>query len=77
MLQRSQHPTALLFHVGFKVAALLMYLFGGLYVPSLTSVSCILHTDQSFRASLLQHSRLDLRCQAALPTPLDDVHGVL
>jgi hypothetical protein len=28
-LQQSHHPTALMFHIGFKLAALFVYLFGG------------------------------------------------
>lgn len=34
VLQQSHHPTALMFHVGFKVAALIVYLFGGLFSKS-------------------------------------------
>merc|ERR1719310_2532565 len=32
--QQSHHPTALMFHVGFKAAALFVYLFGGLFSKS-------------------------------------------
>jgi hypothetical protein len=34
VLQQSNHPTALMFHVGFKIAALVVYLFGGLFSKS-------------------------------------------
>lgn len=34
VLAQSHHPTALMFHVGFKVAALVVYLFGGLFSKS-------------------------------------------
>ena len=34
VLQQSHHPTALMFHVGFKAAALMVYLFGGLFSKS-------------------------------------------
>lgn len=34
VLQHSHHPTALMFHVGFKAAALLVYIFGGLFSKS-------------------------------------------
>ena len=34
MLQQSNHPTALMFHVGFKLAALIVYMFGGLFSKS-------------------------------------------
>jgi hypothetical protein len=34
VLQQSNHPTALMFHVGFKAAALFVYLFGGLFSKS-------------------------------------------
>jgi len=34
MLKRSNHPTALLFHVGFKAAALFVYIFGSLFSRS-------------------------------------------
>ena len=34
MLQQSNHPTALMFHVGFKLAALIVYMFGALFSKS-------------------------------------------
>jgi len=34
VIQQSHHPTALMFHVGFKAAALIVYLFGGLFSKS-------------------------------------------